>query len=97
MDKMLHVTMPDGSVWGVPVYIIARNRAEHYSHEFDFDVERSLQEDTLPAFEDDYEITDWAEGHMNWEDVEKYAFLVKPAPTDSDFQEGWCNGDKEVV
>jgi hypothetical protein len=44
--KYLSMTMPDGSKWGVPVEMIARNRAAHYASEFDGDVERSLTEDS---------------------------------------------------
>lgn len=93
----LEVTMPDGSVWAVPVEVIARNRATHYAHEFGGDVGRSLAEDTMPLFKaDDYEIEDWAANNMNWDDVQPHALRVKDAPA-PDFQEGWCNGNKKVV
>ncbi len=51
MKLIMTVTMPDGSKFGVPVAMIARNRAEHYAHEFGGDVERSLAEDTVPMFD----------------------------------------------
>ena len=95
--KYLRVTMPDGSKWDVPVYVIAKNRAEWYAHEFGGDVERSLAEDTLPLFEADaFEIEDWASNNMNWSDVEVYAHKAKPGP-EVDYDEGWMNGDKDVV
>lgn len=94
--KVLRVDMPDGSKWDVPVSIIAKNRAEHYAHEYDGDVVRSMQEDTLPLFETDpYEIEDWAANNMNWSDVQHVATLAEAGETD--YQEGWINGDKEVV
>lgn len=94
--KVLTIEQSDGSVWAVPVSIIARNRAEHYASEFDGDVERSLAEDTNPLFEaDDYEVRDWAANNMNWKDVAEHAFLVRKAPP-LDFQEAWCNGEKAV-
>lgn len=94
--KMLMVDMPDGSKWGVPVDLIARNRAAHYAHEFDGDIERSLAEDTIPLFDDDeYEVEDWAANNMNWKDVEAHARKLQDAQTD--FQEGWVNGDKAVI
>lgn len=98
MKQNLHVSMPDGSRWSVPVEIIARDRAAYYApREFDGDIERSLTEDTIPLFEsDDYEIKDWAANNMNWKDVKAHAVCVK-APSPPDFQEGWINGDKEVV
>ena len=93
---MLQIEMPDGSKWGVPVEVIARNRAAHYAHEFDGDVERSLAEDTMPLFEsDDYEVEDWAANNMNWSDVEAKAKKLQDAETD--FQEGWVNGEKSVI
>lgn len=98
MNAQLEITMPDGSRWRVPVDIIARNRAEHYAHEFGGDVDRTLQEDTIPLFEsDDYEIKDWAANNMNWSDVQALATCVAEAPTQKNYQEGWVNGEKRVV
>lgn len=89
--------MPDGSKYDVPISVIAKNRAENYADEFDGDVAMSLMEDTIPLFEsDDYEIKDWAAGNMNWSDVADYAEKVG-TQDDPDFQEGWVNGEKEVV
>lgn len=94
--KMLVMTLPDGSRWGVPVDMIARNRATHYAKEFGGDVERSLGEDTLPLFaESKYEITDWAVNQMNWCDFDPYQVKVKDAPP-PDFQEAWMTCDKHV-
>lgn len=95
--KMLTIEMPDGSKWGVPVDVIARNRAAHYAHEFGGDVERSMAEDTIPLFEsDDYEVEDWAANNMNWSDVETQAKKLQDAPA-PDFQEAWMNGEKSVI
>jgi hypothetical protein len=94
MHKLMTVEMPDGSKWGVPVEMIARNRAAHYAHEFDGDVERSLTEDTMPLFEvDDYEVEDWAMNNMNWSDFDGHQVKVADAP-EPDFQEVWINGEK---
>ena len=61
--------------------------------------EKSYNEDTIPLFEsDDYEIEDWAANNMNWKDVVAFARKVESHPmNDADFQEGWINGDKEIV
>ncbi len=94
-NAVLHITMSDGSVWSVPVYEIAYHRAEYYAKEFDGDVIRSLNEDTIPLFEgDEFEIRDWAQNNMDWKDVE--ATLVSPAPK-SDYQDGWVNSDDKVI
>lgn len=96
--KMLLITMPDGTVWGVPVDVIADDRAGAYCDEFDGDRDRSLNEDTLPLFKaDPYEIIDWAANNMNWDDVKSYARIVADhMPPAVDYQEGWMNGAKEV-
>ena len=95
--KILKIEMPDGSQWGVPVEVIARNRATHYAHEFGGDVERSLAEDTMPLFaEDDEEVKDWACGNMNWSDLESQAQKLQDAPA-PDFQEAWMQGKKAVI
>ncbi|WP_287790925.1 hypothetical protein [Atlantibacter sp.] len=96
INKELQITMPDGSVWAVPVQIIASNRADYYAKEFGGDIQRSLAEDTLPLFRaSGYEIEDWAANNMNWSDVQHAARCV--TPSEVDYQEGWVNGEKSVV
>lgn len=100
MHAHLVVTMPDGSLWSVPVEVIARSRAEWYAKEYDgtFEerVELSLKNDTLPLFESDtYEIHDWAANNMNWEDVASHATRLS-GPSPVDYQDGWCNGAWKV-
>lgn len=94
-QKYLRVEMSDGSKWDVPVSVIAEDRAKYYAYEFDNDVERSMNEDTLPLFEDVYEIEDWAANNMNWTDVCGFAEMVSEGETD--YQDGWVNGIKEVI
>jgi len=97
MREYLTCVMADGTKWGVPVEIIARDRATHYASEFGGDVERSLAEDTLPAFEDDeYEIEDWAVNNMKWSDFDGHQIKIEDAVA-IDFQSDWMHGDKEVV
>lgn len=96
-SKYLRITMTDGSKWEVPVRVIAKHRAEHYKHEFGNDLQRSLDEDTMPLFiADDFEIEDWAANNMDWNDVSFFARKVKE-PDPPYFDEGWRNGEKEVV
>ena len=92
-NAMMRVQMTDGSWWAVPVQVIADNRDEYYANE---------QEDTigfiLDESLDEYEIKDWAANNMNWEDVSTYAAKVlDPPPSFVDFDEGWSNGEKEIV
>lgn len=84
MHDLMTVELPDGSVWGVPVEIIAKHRAEHYASEFGGGVERSLAEDTIPLFEsDEYEIHDWV-AQMIWSDFDGHQVKVADAQTSSD-------------
>lgn len=94
MKKYMTVEMPDGSKWGVPVEMIAFDRAQHYAREFDGDIDRSLEEDTTPLFEaDDYAIQDWAISNMNWSDFNGHQVKLADAP-EPDFQDAWMSGDK---
>jgi len=96
--KLLVMTLPDGSKWGVPVDMIARNRANHYASEFGGDVERSLAEDTRPLFEaDSYCIEDWAVNNMNWSDFNGFQVLVASANIGLDLQSCWLSEPKEVI
>ncbi len=96
-NAALHVTMPDGSIWAVPVWDIAYHRAHYYMKEFGGDVIRSLNEDTIPLFEgDEFEIRDWVQNNMDWSDVENIAVMITEPPL-PDMQEGWVNGDKVIV
>ncbi len=83
MGRKLHIKMPDNSVWAVPTALIIADHAKHYADE------EPISED-----EDD-EIMDWAANNMNWSGVQHEAKLV--SPPDVDFEDGWVNGDKEIV
>lgn len=95
-NAMLHVVMSDGSTWAIDVWQIAYHRAKYYMKEFDGDVIRSLNEDTLPLFENDpeYEVIDWVENNMDWKDME--AVLVG-GPRVVNYQKEWINGDKAII
>lgn len=97
MKKILTVEMPDHSLWAIPVDFIAKNRAEYFKHEFDNNIEQSLNKDTLPSFEnDESEIIDWAANNMDWADVEKHAFkLCKAARVN--YEQGWQTGRMSIM
>jgi hypothetical protein len=91
-DAKMRVTMPDGTLYDVPVQAIADNRDDHY---------RDDKEDTVGFIRagklDQYEIEDWAANNMNWSDVAKRAVKVDAPVCKTDLQEGWVNGDKEII
>lgn len=91
-DALYRVEMPDGSKWDIPVQCIADSRDENYSED---------KEDTIGSIRDggldNSDICDWAENNMNWDDVKAYAVQVPSRPRKVDFQQGWCNGAKEII
>lgn len=94
MHKYMTIEMPDSSVWAVPVEMIARNRAAYYADQFGDDIEKSLQEDTIPLFEaDEEEIEDWAVNNMDWADFHGHQIRVS-SPDSVDYQAGWIDGKK---
>lgn len=96
MYKYLTVEMPDGSRWGVPVAMIAKNHADHHASEFGGDAKRSLIEGTLPLFESDHnEIIDWGQNNMDWADFDGYQVKLTEAP-EPNFQDVWQTGAKEI-
>ena len=96
MKKAMIVDMPDGSKWAVETEFIARNHAFAFRSCFDGDPQRAYTEDTLPLFEDEKEIADWAQNNMNWSDISNVATLIAPPPQ-PDYQEGWVNGTRTFI
>lgn len=105
MTKYILVTMPDNSVWKVPADLVAENRAMYYADQESADIVEEVAKnqqwsevytDELESgLEDDRELLDWAAGNMDWIDVEFAATRISDG--DVDYQEGWVNGEKEVV
>jgi len=86
--------MPDGSEWDVPAKDIARDYASQFEDSESQDRYGQIQMEAI--LRDDDALIDWAENNMNWEDVQEVAVQVK-GPEDVEYQEGWVNGDKEVI
>ena len=96
LDGKLYVELQDGSIWSIPVAVIAQHRAEYFRDEFGGEIERSLNEDTIPLFEyDDYEVKSWAKHSMNWSDVVDHAMEIEGSKLD--YEDGWSNGHMEIV
>ena len=95
VDKRYVVTMPDGSKWSVRVKDIAKSHAEYYAKVDKIDIDQSMH-NTIELFENEYEIEDWARNNMDWSDVEAELEMSPPCD-ETDYQEGWANGDVEIV
>ena len=85
--------MPDGSKWDVPAEVIAKNRADYYEAKDP----GCYNDEYKRAMEDDIELADWAANNMNWEDVQSSAVKHCDGRFEMDFQDGWVNGEKEVI
>lgn len=95
-NKRYTINMPDNSTWAVPIWAIAKHRANNYKAEFNGSLSESLAKDTLPLFmEDEYSIYDWAANNLNWDDVRTVAECIKQPEVD--YQAGWCDGDYDVI
>jgi len=99
MERYILVTFSNGDKYRIPGSVIAESRATHYA---DRDSEEGkskwgeiYKEEYDYTLGDDYELVDWAENNMDWSDVESVAELVMSG--DVDFEDEWCNADKEIV
>lgn len=97
--KYLQITLSDGSKWGVPVDMIAWNRAKHYAEHYNGSIKLSLEKDTLPLFDGDHtEIIDWVESNMNWLDFNEHQIKIADATKQAiDFPTEWLRGKFDVV
>ena len=96
LNKNYVITFPNKDKWSVPVRVIAESRAKFYAHEFDGDITKSAIEDTVPLFTEDHsEIEDWAKNNMSWSEVVANATLLEFGITD--YEDGWMNGDSEIL
>ena len=86
------VTFDNGEAWEVPVQCIVDSRDENYAGDKE-DTAGSVGDGSL----DPYDITDWAANNMNWSDVEDYARKVETKPKPPDWEDGWMNGEKEII
>ena len=95
IDQYYVVEMPDGSKWKVPVAAIAMNYAKYYAEVDDTTIEKCLL-NAAAIFENKYEINDWASGNMNWSEVMDKAVCIQPPTRETDYDDGWMNGDWEI-
>lgn len=99
--KYLQVTMPDKSLWEMPAYLIAQQRAAYFAKD---DTGQTHGPEFLAIYnqeleigmEDDWMLIDWASNEMKFEDVEHVLVQVQ-AGKPVNYAEGWTNGRKRVV
>ena len=100
-EKYLRVKMPDGSKWDVPARVIAEDRAKYYaefvSKRDELDYDTVYKEEFEFTMDDKYELKDYAADNMDWSDVAEHAVKAEEEPGEVDYQEGWVNGEKEII
>lgn len=97
MQKHMQVRMPDGSLWAVPVQVIAESYSKHYAKDYGGDLDACMKLHTAPLFDSvDDAIYEWAENDMNWSDVAGHAVLVSQGKQ-VDWQGGWVSGEKKLI
>lgn len=105
MTKYIYVNFSNGETFRVPATTVAHDRATYYANH---DVALQLREPSKEWMEvykkereyalgDDYELTDWSQNNMNWEDIEEDAELWKNETKVVDKHEEWMNSDLEIV
>jgi hypothetical protein len=104
-EKYLRVTMTDQTQWDIPAEYIAKLRATYYAKNAavkegaDYTTYIAVyDEEFAHTMDSDDELIDWASNNMNWSDVCIYAQrVITIPPKQPDYQDGWVNGDKEIV
>ena len=99
MKNYMSVEFSDGSIFRIPIGIIALARADYFAKKEGEDdpVKYSTiyEEEYQYTLSSDAELLDWAANNMNWSDVEEYAIQVDQK--DIDFEKEWPNTVKAVV
>lgn len=92
--------MEDGTIWDIPIEVIAKDYAYYLAYTDDADSYDVLDDEVISIFEEDHkEILEWLSGDMDWDAVESVAELVQPSlfADPSTYNEGITNGFKEIV
>lgn len=100
MSKVLQVEFSDGRVFEIPASFIATDRARYYAnidhiHKEGENWLKTFETEVDYALEDDFELLDWANNDMNWEDVQREAEEVDSVAIDEEAE--WPNARKSVV
>lgn len=100
-DFWLQVEQTNGSTWEVPAKLVAENRANYFSDIIEGDgIKKEMDcfaETFNETIKDNELLIDWAEQNMDWSEVSDFARLRDDPNRDTDFDEGWLNGMKQVV
>lgn len=75
-EQCIVFTLKDGSVWGLPLRVVAEARAKHYAEK---DKDTTFQEELEYVLADDFEGIDWFQNNQNPEDFYGHYFQIECA------------------
>jgi len=94
MEK-LRVKFSNGDIFEVPARIIAENRADYYADLDGYDSgSNEWEAEVQNGLDNDFEIEDWVQNNMNWEDLEPYAEKING--DDFDYSEEFSDAEFEI-
>lgn len=106
MAKYLYITFSNlKETWRVDAEKIAKDRAEYYvkrdiedGYVSLEDKEKAVETEMKVALEDEYEIIDWAQGNMNWDDLLDFGLQLHDRDRDYevDYDQELIEADFEV-
>lgn len=99
LAKKVLIDMPDGLTYGIDVEVIARHRAMTIAQQrFNGDVMISLQEDTVPLFEqDEKHIREWAMNEMSWKAIKTFAIPLMRKISEDEYEAAWKKGISKII
>lgn len=70
-DSQLLITLPNKEKFILPMIVVALNHANHFKNKFGMNLDRSLNDNSLPMFANEpHKAKRWLQDNMIWEDIE---------------------------
>jgi arginine deiminase len=94
-EKKIIIKFHKGVTYEVPAFIIAEDRANYYANidGYERDSQEYLDEINF-ALNGEYELFDWIQNNMNWDDLKLYAVRVENDIFD--VEEEWDKGNHTI-
>lgn len=87
----LRVKFSDGSVWDVPLQIVADSRDDNYSHE-KMDTVGDIRAKRISC----HVLEEWSVNQMDWDSFEPFAVLVETKRPTPNYVAEWLSCSKDV-
>lgn len=94
--KYFQVTFSDGITYSIPVDLIVDSYVNYYSTK-NKDGVQLAKEWAIKLFNNDpFEIEDWAQNNMDWEDVKDHAIIIFESKPVVNYDKEWCNAEVKI-